>query len=551
MARTSFARKTSSFLRSLVVLGIVGAGVAAGAAWFMDGVPALKADEPTVWVAPYVDTTLTPTHHFEEATESPATDVVLGFIVADNADSCSPSWGAYYGLEAAARALDLDRRIVRMRERGGDVIVSFGGAVNNELAVVCKDVDKLAAAYQMVIDRYQLRIIDFDVEGAAVADTAANLRRTEAIKKLQASNEGLRVWYTLPVSPDGLTREGVALVDAILESGIQLTGINVMTMDYGGSKPATMSMRDATRLALNATWAQLDISFRRAGMTRSEKEVWGLIGATPMIGQNDVPSEIFSTQDAEWLSAFAREKHMGRLSLWSANRDAQCGTGSEGNRVSNTCSGVEQTAGQFTRILSAGGSVSARELEGGQPALVLENPTRAQQQALDDPRTSPYPLWRQAKVYTEGNKVVWQSRVYQAKWWTQGDQPDKPVANAWDTPWRYLGPVLESDREAVRALIAPASDGVRREWNSEAVYVAGDEITFGSRSVFRAKWWTQAEEPQMDPDQPYDHPWEYLGELQATGTQIDPSTVPGGHLTPTAGPAEPVATPTATQRPAS
>jgi chitodextrinase len=83
---------------------------------------------------------------------------------------------------------------------------------------------------------------------------------------------------------------------------------------------------------------------------------------------------------------------------------------------------------------------------------------------------------------------------------------------------------------------------VRREWNSEAVYVTGDEVTFGSRSVFRAKWWTQAEEPQMDPDQPYDHPWEYLGELQSTGTQIDPSTAPKPTTVPDA---------TATPRPAS
>jgi chitinase len=402
---SSFGRKITSFLRSLVVLGVVGAGIAAGAVWFMDGVPKLTAEEPTVWVAPYVDTTLTPTHHFEEASESPATDVVLGFIVADNTDPCRPSWGTYYDLEAAARALDLDRRVVRTRERGSDVVVSFGGAVNNELAVVCKDVDKLAAAYQAVVDRYQLRIIDFDVEGAAVADTAANERRTAAIKKLQGADPDLRVWYTLPVSPEGLTREGVALVDGILASTIDLTGINVMTMDYGASRPASMSMREATKRALEATWAQLDISFRRAGMTRTEREVWGLVGATPMIGQNDVPSEIFSIADAEWLSAFAREKHMGRLSIWSANRDAQCGTGSDGNRVSNTCSGVEQSAGEFTRTLSAGGSVSSTDLIGEPPVVISENPTRAQQQALDDPRTSPYPMWRSTRVYLEGNKV--------------------------------------------------------------------------------------------------------------------------------------------------
>jgi chitinase len=129
----------------------------------------------------------------------------------------------------------------------------------------------------------------------------------------------------------------------------------------------------------------------------------------------------------------------------------------------------------------------------------------------DDPRTSPYPLWRDSKAYTEGAKVVWQGRVYQAKWWTESDQPDAPVKHLWETPWRYLGPVLESDRAAVRAG-NPANDGSRTRWAAEMVFVAGDEVKHDGHA-FRAKWWTQGDPPEEDPDQPYDHPWEYLGEL--------------------------------------
>ena len=49
------------------------------------------------------------------------------------------------------------------------------------------------------------------------------------------------------------------------------------------------------------------------------------MGATPMIGQNDVPGETFSLSDAHALVSFAHRMHLARVSMWSANRDTQCG----------------------------------------------------------------------------------------------------------------------------------------------------------------------------------------------------------------------------------
>ena len=69
-------------------------------------------------------------------------------------------------------------------------------------------------------------------------------------------------------------------------------------------------------------------------------------------------------------------------------------------------------------------------------------------------------------------------------------------------------PVLESDREAVSADHPVA--GARTAWAGEKVYVAGDEVEYQG-DVFRAKWWTQGDVPQENPDQPYDHPWEFVG----------------------------------------
>ena len=48
---------------------------------------------------------------------------------------------------------------------------------------------------------------------------------------------------------------------------------------------------------------------------------------------------------------------------------------------------------------------------------------------VDDPATSPYPIWNAEGQYPANTKIVWHHNVYEAKWWTQGDVPDAPVSN--------------------------------------------------------------------------------------------------------------------------
>ncbi len=44
--------------------------------------------------------------------------------------------------------------------------------------------------------------------------------------------------------------------------------------------------------------------------------------------------------------------------------------------------------------------------------------------------------WESGKVYTGGEQVVFNSKVYKAKWWTQGQQPDQNSGDA--QPWQYV-----------------------------------------------------------------------------------------------------------------
>lgn len=44
--------------------------------------------------------------------------------------------------------------------------------------------------------------------------------------------------------------------------------------------------------------------------------------------------------------------------------------------------------------------------------------------------------WTAGGVYTQGTRVAYANKIYQAKWWTQGDQPDINTGDA--KPWTFV-----------------------------------------------------------------------------------------------------------------
>ena len=117
--------------------------------------------------------------------------------------------------------------------------------------------------------------------------------------------------------------DDAALVEDALARGVELDSINVMTMDYGaGTAPDPAGRMSASGSdAITALHAQLDTLY---GGALTDAELWARIGTTPMIGQNDVQSEVFTLDDAAQTVAFARAHGVGMLSMWSINRDHPC-----------------------------------------------------------------------------------------------------------------------------------------------------------------------------------------------------------------------------------
>ncbi|KAL5039655.1 hypothetical protein BDV3_002777 [Batrachochytrium dendrobatidis] len=261
---------------------------------------------PSRVFAPYCDVLLWPTFDISSTAAAVKNKhFTLAFITADGGGKAS--WG---GMVPLAQNF-YSQYISQLRQLGGDVIVSFGGANGQELALVSSN--NLVAEYKSVIDMYSLTYVDFDIEGGALFNSAANTRRAQALVQIKKLYPNIKISYTLPVLPSGLTAEGVAVLSNAAANGLVIDVVNIMAMDYG-SGPApngATGMGGYAISAAKATYAQAKPIFPSV-----------TIGVTPMIGVNDVQGEVFRVEDAAQLTQFAQSTSwISLLSFWSINRD--------------------------------------------------------------------------------------------------------------------------------------------------------------------------------------------------------------------------------------
>lgn len=299
--------------------------------------------------APYLDTDQT--QDVAAAASAGNTKyVTLAFMLA-NGGSCSPAWNG--GARDATWTTAVSNGIAALRAKGGDVILSFGGAAGTELAQACTTVGSLTTAYGSIIDQYGLTHVDFDIEGAAVADTASVDRRSQALASLQKTHPNLTVSLTLPVLPTGLDAGGLAILRSAKANGLVVSVVNVMAMDYGQwAAPDGTAMAAYAEQAATATKDQV----KSVWTALSDAQAWAAVGVTPMIGVNDQCwtgyCETFTVADASALLGFARTHHLGRLAMWSLNRDVQCAGGTH-TYADPSCSSVLQADHAFSRTLAA------------------------------------------------------------------------------------------------------------------------------------------------------------------------------------------------------
>jgi hypothetical protein len=224
------------------------------------------------------------------------------------------------------------RTIPALVTAGVGYIVSTGGEAGT---FTCAS----DAAMEAFVSRYDspgLIGFDFDIERGQSDEVLHDLVR--AMRSAQARRPWLRMSVTLATwaASDGsrasLNPDGARVLAALYAAGVSDYYVNLMVMDYGESNRGNCVVSDAVcDMGRSAVQAAMNLH-DRFGVPLARIEL------TPMIGVNDVTTNVFTVDDVAALARFARDNGLAGVHFWSLDRDVSC---SENRRVvSSKCHGL-------------------------------------------------------------------------------------------------------------------------------------------------------------------------------------------------------------------
>jgi Carbohydrate binding domain/Fibronectin type III domain len=246
---------------------------------------------------------------------------------------CTPAWDSSRPLTGGVD----QQAINEIRAGGGDVEISFGGWQGNKLGPNCSSPSALAGAIQQVVNAYNLKYIDFDIENTDEFESeVVQDRILNALKTVKANNPGITTIVTFGTSTTGPTYWGTRLINQAAALGANIDVFTIMPFDFGGGA----DMYGNTVNAANGLKNALKTAF---GWT--DAQAYAHVGISGMNGLSDQQEQ---TTTAIWTNIrnWANTNHIARLAFWAVNRDRGC----PGGGVVSNCSGISQSDWAFTQI---------------------------------------------------------------------------------------------------------------------------------------------------------------------------------------------------------
>ena len=130
------------------------------------------------------------------------------------------------------------------------------------------------------------------------------------------------------------------MLKSAVKNDVKVSIVNPMTMNFPYSGPfgnGVIKVSEAVLKNMKTVWPQ-----------KSQKELYGMLGVTPMLGVNDMKENVFKPAHAKQLVDWAKKKGVGFLSYWSFYRDKAC----PGKNVNPSCSSIAQNEKEFSKIFS-------------------------------------------------------------------------------------------------------------------------------------------------------------------------------------------------------
>jgi hypothetical protein len=254
----------------------------------------------------------------------------MAFILSGG--GCTPAWDSSRPLTGGVDA----STIAQIRAAGGDIVPSFGGWSGNKLGPNCATPQALAGAYQQVINAYNLRAIDIDIENSdEFENETVQDRILQALRIVKQNNPGIQTIVTFGTTTTGPNFFGTRLINraAALQANIDV--FTIMPFDFGSGNMYTDTVNASEGLK-NAL---------RTAFGWSDATAYAHMGISGMNGLSD-QQELTTTATWTQIRDWARARGLARLAFWSVNRDRPC----PGGGVVSNCSGIAQPDLEFTRI---------------------------------------------------------------------------------------------------------------------------------------------------------------------------------------------------------
>ncbi|ADD42384.1 cellulose binding domain-containing protein [Stackebrandtia nassauensis] len=255
----------------------------------------------------------------------------MAFILSSG--GCNPAWDGQRPLQGSADAT----AISQIKAAGGDIIPSIGGWSGNKLGPNCSSAEALAGAYQKVIDAYNLKAIDVDIENTDEFENATVQDRIlGALKIVKQNNPGIKTILTFGTTTSGPNSWGNRLIQRAAELNANVDVFTIMPFDFNGGANMYQNTVNASEGLKNS----LKTSFGW-----SDSVAYSRMGISGMNGLSD-QQELTSPSTWNQITQWAKSKGLSRLAFWAVNRDRPC----PGGGVVSHCSGIDQQQWEFTKI---------------------------------------------------------------------------------------------------------------------------------------------------------------------------------------------------------
>jgi hypothetical protein len=209
---------------------------------------------------------------------------------------------------------DPDRNwIAQIRAKGGDVILSTGGQAgndgNSEPALQQGSAQEIYQRYKAMVDMYNAKYLDLDIEVGKESQTASYQKRNDALVMLQKEYPTLHISYTLPCDPSGIGGSLGMIKDAA-SKGVFIDCVRLMTFDYG---PGSGNYVNDTISCITNAYNQC----KNAGLK------FNAMGAILMVPKDDNgrPMSIDEVRKVvQWMKG-AGKSMVGYVGFWALNLD--------------------------------------------------------------------------------------------------------------------------------------------------------------------------------------------------------------------------------------